>query len=154
MFILLLLLGNFVKISQIYQKSWKVKAFVSQSCLTICNPIDCSPPGSSVHGILQARILQWFVMPFSRGSSWSRDWTRIFYISCTGWWILYHYATWEACIKSLTSSKFLCPFCVRLLTHFLLVSCVTLPSPRNFESVLLPLHEVPFLLTLFLQSTA
>ena len=80
MFILLLLLGNFVKISQIYQKSWKVKAFVSQSCLTICNPIDCSPPGSSVHGILQARILQWFVMPFSRGSSWSRDQIWISYI--------------------------------------------------------------------------
>jgi len=73
MFILLLLLGNFVKISQIYQKNWNVKALVSQSCLSVCNPIDCSPPGSSVHGILQARILQWFAMPFSRGSSWSRD---------------------------------------------------------------------------------
>ena len=40
-----------------------------QSCPTLCNPLDCSPPGSSVHGILQARILEWVSMPFSRGSS-------------------------------------------------------------------------------------
>ena len=38
-----------------------------QSCLTLCNPMDCSPPGSSVHGILQARILEWAAMPSSRG---------------------------------------------------------------------------------------
>ena len=40
-----------------------------QSSLTLCNPIDCSPPGSSIHGIIQARILEWVAMPFSRGSS-------------------------------------------------------------------------------------
>ena len=44
-----------------------------QSCLTLCNPLDCSPPGSSVHGILQARILEWVAMPFSRGSSQPKD---------------------------------------------------------------------------------
>ena len=38
------------------------------SCLTLCNPMDCSPPGSSVHGILQARILEWAAIPFSRGN--------------------------------------------------------------------------------------
>ena len=38
-------------------------------CLTLCDPMDCSPPGSSVHGILQARILEWVAIPFSRGSS-------------------------------------------------------------------------------------
>ena len=43
-----------------------------QSCLTLCNPMDCSPPNSSVHGILQARILEWVVMPSSRASSWPR----------------------------------------------------------------------------------
>ena len=42
---------------------------VSQSCLTLCDPMDCSLPGSSVHGILQARILEWVAIPFSRGSS-------------------------------------------------------------------------------------
>ena len=42
-----------------------------QSCLILCDPMDCSPPGSSVHGILQARILEWVAMPSSRGSSYS-----------------------------------------------------------------------------------
>ena len=41
----------------------------TQLYLTICNPMDCSLPGSSVHGILQARILEWVAMPFSRGAS-------------------------------------------------------------------------------------
>ena len=41
----------------------------TQSCLTLCDPMDCSPPGSCVHGILQARILEWVVIPFSRESS-------------------------------------------------------------------------------------
>ena len=45
---------------------------VSQSWPTLCNPRDCSPPGSSVHGILQARILEWIAIPFSRGSSHPR----------------------------------------------------------------------------------
>ena len=48
-----------------------------RSCLTLCNPMDCSLLGSSVHGILQGRILEWVGMPFSRGSSQPRDWTRI-----------------------------------------------------------------------------
>ena len=45
---------------------------VAQSCLTLCNPTDCGPPGSSVHRILQARILEWVAMPSSRGSSQPR----------------------------------------------------------------------------------
>ena len=55
---------------------------VVQSCPTLCNPMDCSLPGSSVHGILQARILEWVAMPFSRGSSPLRDQTHAFYIFC------------------------------------------------------------------------
>jgi len=47
----------------------EVKVLVTQSCLTLCNPMDCSLPGSSVHGILQARILEWVAIPFSRGFS-------------------------------------------------------------------------------------
>ena len=46
---------------------------VTQSCLTLCDPMDYSPPGSSVHGILQERIPEWVVIPFSRGSSQPRD---------------------------------------------------------------------------------
>ena len=50
---------------------------VAQSCLTLCDPMDCSWPGSSHHGILQARILEWVAISFSRGSSWSRDQTQV-----------------------------------------------------------------------------
>ena len=57
--------------------SGKVKAVVTRSCPTLCNPVDCSPPGSSVHGILQARILEWSTIPFSRGSSQPRDQTCV-----------------------------------------------------------------------------
>ena len=42
---------------------------IAQSCLILCDPMNCSPPGSSIHGILQARILEWVAIPFSRGSS-------------------------------------------------------------------------------------
>ena len=47
----------------------------AKSCPTLCNPVDCSPPGSPVHGILQVRILYWLAMSSSRGSSWPRDQT-------------------------------------------------------------------------------
>ena len=47
----------------------KKESEVSQLCQTLCNPVDCSPPGSSIHGILQARILEWVAISFSRGSS-------------------------------------------------------------------------------------
>ena len=50
---------------------------VAQSCPTLCNPMDCSLPGSSVCGISQARILEWVAISFSRGSSWPRDWTHV-----------------------------------------------------------------------------
>ena len=56
-----------------------------QSCLTLCDPVDCSPLGSSVHGILQARILEWVAISFSRGSSWLGDQTHI---SCISRWII------------------------------------------------------------------
>ena len=68
---------------------------VAQSCPTLCDPMDYSPPGSSVHGILQARILEWVAISFSRGSSQPRDWTRISCVSCTGRWIPYHCTIWE-----------------------------------------------------------
>ena len=57
-----------------------VKVLVNQSCPTLCNPMDYSPPGSSAHGILQASIQKWVVIPFSRGSSQPRDWTRVSHI--------------------------------------------------------------------------
>jgi len=58
-----------------------MKVLVTQSSPTLYNPMDCSLPGSSVHGILQARILEWVAISFSRGSSWSRDQTQVSHIA-------------------------------------------------------------------------
>ena len=66
------------------------------SCARLWDSTDCSPPGSSVQGILQARILEWVAMPSSRGFFPLRDQTCVSCISCTGRQILYHCATWEA----------------------------------------------------------
>ena len=60
------------------------------SCPTLCDPTDCSPPGSSVHGIFHARVLEWVAISYSRGSSWPRDQARVSCVSWTGRWILYH----------------------------------------------------------------
>ena len=51
----------------------KKEMLVAQSCPTLCDPMDCSPPGSSVHGVLQAEILEWVAVTFSRRSSRPRD---------------------------------------------------------------------------------
>ena len=61
-----------------------------QSCPVLCDPMDCSPPGSSVHRLLQASILEWVAMPSSRGSSQPRDCTCVFYVSCIDRQVLYH----------------------------------------------------------------
>ena len=58
-----------------------VKMLVAQLCPTLCNPMDCSPPDSSVYGSLQARILEWVAMPSSRGSSRPRDQTQVSHIA-------------------------------------------------------------------------
>ena len=63
---------------------------VTKSCPPLCDPMDCSPPGSSVHGILQARILEWVAIPSSRGSSRPRDQTHVSSVSCIGRHVLYH----------------------------------------------------------------
>ena len=74
---------------------------VAKSCLTLWDPMDCSLPGSSVHGISWARILEWVATSFSRGSSWPRAQTHV---SWTGRRILYHWTTREAC-SSRASTK-------------------------------------------------
>ena len=71
-----------------------------QSCPTLCNPIDGSPPGSPVLGILQARTLEWVAISFSRGFSQPGDQTHV---SCIGRWILYRWATRDAHLINFTS---------------------------------------------------
>ena len=82
--------------SSMYPKKMKTVSQTSaaakslQSCPTLCDPINGRPPGSPVPGILQSRTLEWVAMPFSRGSSWPRDWTCVCCVSCIGRRVLYH----------------------------------------------------------------
>ena len=79
----------------LFLKNWKVK--VTQSCLTLCDPMDYSLPSSSIHGILQARVLEWVAISFSRGSSWPGDWTQV---SCTAGRFFTNWVTREAPVLS------------------------------------------------------
>ena len=77
----------------------------AQSCLTLCHPMDCELPFSSVHGISQVRILEWVAISYSRCSSWPKDQTHIsvspplasiFFTKCPIWealWVLWHYVS-------------------------------------------------------------
>ena len=84
-----------------YKSSEWVK--VAQSRPTLFDPMDCSPPGSSVHGILQAIILEWITTSLSRGSSQPRNRTCISYVSCIGKQVLHHEC------QSWDKSKYLAP---------------------------------------------
>ena len=80
-------------IKSCYRQYACVHAKLFQSCPPLCNSMDCSLPGSSVHRILQARILEWVAMPSStssRGSSWARDGTHVSYVSRIGRRVLCH----------------------------------------------------------------
>ena len=79
---------------------------VAQSCLNLCDSMDCSPPGSSIHGILQARILEWVAISFSKGSPWPRDQT---WVSCTAGRVFAFWATREDIrwLQALKTSVFL-----------------------------------------------
>ena len=94
-------ISNYSSITVVWKKEGGfvvlcVCAKLLQLCPTLCDPVDCSPPGSSVHGILQARILEWVAVPSSRGSSWPRDQTCVSYVSCIHTQVLYHYCHLES----------------------------------------------------------
>ena len=77
----------------------------AQSSLTLQDPMDCSPPGSSVHGIFQVKNIRAGYHFLLRGSSWPKNWTWVSYISCTGRQILYRWATGEAPENKYRKSK-------------------------------------------------
>ena len=83
----------------------------AQLCLTLCDPVECSPPGSSVHGILQARVLEWVAISFSRGSSPPRDRTSISYVSWLAGGFFTTSATWEVSLLSFKTLVKLINFC-------------------------------------------
>ena len=101
----------------------KVKVLVAQLSLTFCDPMECSPLGSSVCGILQAKMLAWVAIPFSRGSSPPRDWTHISYIAHRFFTI---WATREAPYLQFSSVAQLCP---------------TLWDPMNRSTPGFPVHH-------------
>ena len=119
---------------------------VAQSCPTLCHPMDSSLPGSSVHQILQAGILEWVAISFSRESSWPRDGTPV---SCTQ--ILYHlshqesprYASKDTCGSPFLSHSYVLPI-------FLLSLPLSFPSPCPLlvPSPFLSLPPLPFFLCL------
>ena len=81
----------------------------TQSCPTLCDPMDYSLPGSPVYGIFQARILEWIAIYCSRASSWLRAWTLISCVFCIDKRVLNHCTTWEALyLVYMLFSKFAC----------------------------------------------
>ena len=119
--------------------------------MTLWDPMDCSPQGSSVRGISQARILEWVAISSSKGSFWIRDQTLV---SCIGKWILYHWATWEApplhvLLKLNVPTKPIFPFPFLLSTtalqaFFLFLCSILHISSWSFRSIL---SALPLLLT-------
>ena len=90
-----------LKVKNIFFILWKKNFIgyacaVAELCLTLCDSMDCSPPGFSVHGVFQVRILEWVAISYPRGSFWPRDPTHVSCVSCIGREILHHCATWEA----------------------------------------------------------
>ena len=101
-----------------------VKVLVTQSCLPLCDPMDYSLPSSSVHGILQARILEWVAIPFFRGSSWPRDRTQV---SCIAGWFFTIWATREAHILLCSNVS----HCYNWTFHYLHCKRVCYPSHQS-----------------------
>ena len=93
----------------------KPAADAAQSRLTLCNPMDWSQPGPSVRGILQARILEWVAVSYSRGSSQPRDWTSASCISCMRRQVLYHMHQLGSPTKPALAPKFICSIAIPLL---------------------------------------
>ena len=103
-----------------------------QSCPTLCNPMNCSLAASSVYGILQARILEWIAIPFSRGSSQPRDWT---WVSCIAGRFFTIWATreaWWAVVHEVTMSRTWLSNWVQHTSNWLSFYCVVFSSLHFF----------------------
>ena len=86
----------------------KKESEVTQSCPTLCDPVDCSLPGSSIHGLFKARVLEGVVISFSRGSAWFRDRTRVSHIAgrCFTFWATreaHRFQRWDKLYHRLTN---------------------------------------------------
>ena len=102
-----------------------VLVLATLSCTTLCDPMDCSLPGSSIHGILQARILEWVAIPFYRGSSQPRDGT---WVSCIAGRFFTTWATREVLLSKCSLNNCLRqPHCTAFITGKI-INCVSLFS--------------------------
>ena len=127
----------------------KVNVLVAQSCLTLCDPMDCTTPASSVHEMLQARILEWVANPFSMGSSQPRDWTQA---SCIAGRFFAIRATRDTpicrCVYvCIYMCKYMYSIVVQLLSHVWLCDSMDCSTPgssvhvfENFEITTLELQ--------------
>ena len=155
----------------VFQSPMMKPCEIAQSCLTLCDPMACNLLGSSVHGILQARVLESVVISFSRGSSQPRDWTQVYYIAGR------HFTIWA--IREVSMMRKTIFFSVleglvghhrcvqlQLLWHYLLgqrlgllwywmvclgmnrepLSLLILHLSTSFYSLLLTMRTIPFLL--------
>ena len=119
----------------------KVKVFIAQLYPTLCDAMDCSPSGFTVHGILQARILEWTAISFSRGSSQSRDWTCVSYI---GRWILYLWTTKKAQYTPCSLLKHIPVYLIRHLVEVPKIHeafCFSQEVPDSYHSISWPSGE-------------
>ena len=129
----------------------------AQSCLTVWNPVDCSPPGSSAHGIFQSRILECVVISSFKGSSWRRDWNCI----CIGRQILYHWTTVSEfsnfillhvakfCsnrIQFISLSLYRMQFCINLSVCMCVCVCVWCVVFKIFLRIIWNISLVPWLI--------
>ena len=120
--------------SEIIWSSESLLYTCAQSSPTLCNPLGRNPPGSSVHGISQARILEWVAISYSKEFSQTRDWTCVSYISR---WILYHWATWGAVPSLRVCNSLVWGFILYFLSTVSLLNSVWLVIQKhlNFPSI-------------------
>ena len=125
--------------------SIKPTSEVAQSCPTLCDPMDCNLPGSSIHGIFQAKVLEWVAIFFFRESSWPRDWTQVSRIRFTVWAISEVIIYWVAILfmnllpKSASVFPFGNEYCVLkeiLMVLHILTDICGMEGNVNHESLL------------------
>ena len=108
---------NHFSVLRIHGSIWPMQVSAAQPCPTLCHPTDCSPPGSSVHGILQARTLEWVAMPSSTGSSRPRAQTESLTSPALVGRFFTTTAIWEAQIKGRVSKRRSCAFMSQIFTE-------------------------------------
>ena len=142
-FLHLLLLSHHLFINSFIPFYTHIPTF--QLYLTLWNPMDCSPPGSSVHGIFQATILKWVAMPSSRGSSWPRDWIQVSYVSSLAGGFFTTSATWKVLLHIfLQNVKHCFPLLLKIFVKSLVVFLISISFLIfNISFLLLTLGFVP-----------